>query len=401
VEGSQPAPFRKKTLADADIREALPVLMRADFNVPLEEGRVADDSRIRAALPTMEELRRRGVKLIVCSHLGRPKIPDPSTSLEPVSERLSELLGTRVYQAPDVVGPEVRRGAARLEPGEVLVLENLRWDPGETKNDPKLAQELAEYGELFVNDGFGAAHRAHASTVGVTQFLPSVAGPLLEREVTTLEGIVRDPARPLVVVLGGAKVTDKIGLIERFLEIADALLIGGAMCFNFFRAQDLPTGKSLVEVEGVALAERALELAKDSRCRLLLPTDIVVGDRFDPGAERRELPTAEVPDDWIGLDIGTQTAEAYASEVRAAGTVFWNGPMGGFELEPFAEGTRRVAEAIAEAPGLTVVGGGDSAAALVQFGLADRVTHVSTGGGAALELLEGRELPGVEALDDR
>jgi phosphoglycerate kinase len=401
VEGSQPARFRKKTLADAEVREGQPVLMRVDFNVPLADGRVADDSRIRAALPAIEELRARGAKLVLCSHLGRPKIPDPATSMEPVSKHLSELLGARVYQAPDVVGPEVRRGAFRLEPGEVLVLENLRWEPGETRNDPKLAEELAEFGELFVNDAFGAAHRAHASTVGVTSFLPSVAGPLLESEVTTLEGIVRDPARPFVVALGGAKVTDKVGLIERFLGIADALLVGGAMCFSFFRAQDLPTGKSLVEVEGVALAERVLELAKESRCRLLLPSDVVAGDRFDDDAERRELPTVEVPDDWLGLDIGPRTAEAYAGEILAAGTVFWNGPMGAFELEPFAAGTRRVAEAVAEAPGTTVVGGGDVAAALVEFGLADRVDHLSTGGGAALELLEGKELPGVEALDDR
>jgi phosphoglycerate kinase len=401
VEGSQPAPFRKKALRDTDIREGQPVLMRADFNVPLEEGQVADDSRIRAALPAVEELRHRGAKLVLCSHLGRPTIPDPATSLEPVSERLSELLDSHVYQAPDVVGPEVRRGAFRLEPGEVLVLENLRWEPGETKNDPKLAEELAEFGELFVNDAFGAAHRAHASTVGVTQFRPSVAGPLLEREVTTLEGIIRDPARPFVVVLGGAKVTDKIGLIERFLEIADALLIGGAMCFNFFAAQDIPTGKSVVEVDGMALAERALALCEQSRCRLVLPTDIVAGDRFDEGAERRELPTPEVPDEWLGLDIGPRTAEAYAAEIAAAGTVFWNGPMGAFEIDAFAAGTRRVAQAVAEAPGTTVVGGGDSAAALAEFGLADQVTHLSTGGGAALELLEGKELPGVEALDDR
>jgi phosphoglycerate kinase len=401
VEGSHPPSFRKRTLTDTEVREGQPVLMRSDLNVPLEDGRVADDSRIRAALPGIEEVRGGGAKLVLCSHLGRPTIPDPATSLEPVSERLSELLGTRVYQAPDVVGPEVRRGAYRLEPGEVLVLENLRWEPGETKNDPKLAEELAEFGELFVNDAFGVAHRAHASTVGVASYLPAVAGPLMEREVTILEGIVRDPARPFVVVLGGAKVTDKIGLIERFLEVADALLIGGAMCFSFFRAQELPTGKSLVEVEGVALAERALELAKDSRCHLLLPTDIVAGDRFDEGAERRELPGVEVPDDWIGLDIGPGTAEAYASEIRPAGTVFWNGPMGAFELEAFAAGTRRVAEAVAEAPGQTVVGGGDSAAALARFGLADKITHLSTGGGAALELLEGKELPGVEALDDR
>jgi phosphoglycerate kinase len=400
VEGSQ-RPFRKKTLADVEIVHGRPVLVRVDFNVPLEAGRVADDSRIRAALPTIDRLHAAGAKAVLCSHLGRPKIPDPETSMEPVSQRLSELLGERVYQAPDVVGPEVRRGAYRLEPGEVLLLENLRWEAGETSNDQALAKALSEFGDLFVNDAFGAAHRAHASTVGVTSHLPSVAGPLLEREVNTLEGILESPARPLVVVLGGAKVTDKIGVIERFLELADTLLIGGAMAFSFFRAQDIETGESLAEPESVALAERALELAKDSKCRLLLPSDVVAGDRFDAGAERRELEGVEVPPGWMGLDIGPRTARQYASEIGAAGTVFWNGPMGAFEMEPFAAGTRVVAEAVASAHGVTVVGGGDSGAAMVEFGLAERVSHMSTGGGAALELLEGRELPGVEALDDR
>ena len=251
-----------------------------------------------------------------------------------------------------------------------------------------------------MNDAFGAAHRAHASTVGVAEHLPAAAGLLLEREVVTLRGMIERPERPLVVVLGGAKVTDKIALIERFLDTADALLIGGAMCFSFFRAQGIPTGDSLVEDEGVELAGKALELAEGSDCRLLLPEDLVLGSEFDAGAEVREADGVEVPDGWMGLDVGKRTAEAYGEEIAKAGTVFWNGPMGAFELEPFAAGTRAVAEAVAEAPGATVVGGGDSAAALAEFGLADRVTHLSTGGGAALELLEGRELPGVEALDD-
>jgi phosphoglycerate kinase len=300
-----------------------------------------------------------------------------------------------------VNGPEVRRGAERLAAGGVLVLENTRWERGETENDPSLAEALAELAGAYVNDAFGAAHRAHASTAGVTEYLrPAVAGLLLEREVTTLRSIVESPERPLVVVLGGAKVTDKIALIDTFLDTADTLLIGGAMCFSFFRAQGKPTGDSLVEEEGVELARRALDKAESSRCNLLLPIDLVLGDRFDEGAERRAQEGTDVPDGWMGLDIGPRTAQAYAEEVTRAGTVFWNGPMGAFELEPFADGTRAVAEAVARAPGTTVVGGGDSAAALAQFGLDDDVDHLSTGGGAALELLEGKPLPGVEVLDD-
>jgi phosphoglycerate kinase len=392
--------FAKKTLRDIEIEPGQSVLLRADLNVPLAAGEVADDTRIRAALPAIEQLCERDARIVVCSHLGRPTGRDPETSMAPVARRLGELLGARVHQAPEVVGPEARRGASRLDPGEVLVLENTRWEQGETKNDRALAQLLAELGEQFVNDAFGAAHRAHASTVGVTEFLPSAAGPLLEREVRTLSEIVESPERPLVVVLGGAKVSDKVGLIDRFLDIADALLIGGAMCFGFFRAQGKDTGDSLVEEEGVELAREALVKAEGSSCRLLLPTDLVLGDRFDAGAEVRETTDVSVEAGWMGLDVGRETREVYAEEIRKAGTVFWNGPMGAFEMEPFAAGTRRVAEAVAEAPGKTVVGGGDSAAALASFGVADRVTHLSTGGGAALELLEGRPLPGVEALDD-
>ena len=392
--------FGKRTLHDLEIAPGQAVLVRVDFNVPLEAGEVADDTRINAALPAIELLREREAKLVLCSHLGRPKGPDPATSMEPVSRRLGELLGTRVHQAPDVVGPEVRRGAARLDPGEILVLENTRWESGEAKNDPQLAEELAELGELYVNDAFGAAHRAHASTVGVTKFLPSAAGPLLEREVKTLTAIVESPDRPLVVVLGGAKVSDKVGLIDRFLDLADALLIGGAMCFSFFRAQGRSTGDSLVEDEGVDLAREAMVKAEGSDCRLLLPTDLVLGDSFSASAQVREVNDVAVDGGWMGLDIGRETREVYAEEIAKAGTVFWNGPMGAFELEPFAAGTRRVAEAVAQAPGKTVVGGGDSAAALVSFGLADSVTHLSTGGGASLELLEGKPLPGVGALDD-
>jgi phosphoglycerate kinase len=391
----------KRTVRDLEVAAGESVLARVDFNVPLEDGRVVDDARIRAALPTIELLLEKGTRVVLCSHLGRPKGRDPESSLAPVSARLSELIDASVHQAPEVVGPEVRRGVDRLEPGAVLVLENTRWERGETENDPGLARELAALGDAYVNDAFGAAHRAHASTAGVAQYLrPAVAGLLLEREVVRLRSIVESPERPLTVVLGGAKVSDKIALIDRFLDTADALLIGGAMCFSFFRAQGIPTGDSLVEDEGVELAREALETADSSNCRLRLPVDLVIGERFDASAEHRELDGVEVPDGWMGLDIGPRTAAAYAEEVTKAGTVFWNGPMGAFELKPFAAGTRAVAEAVAQAPATTVVGGGDSGAALAEFGLADHVDHLSTGGGAALELLEGKSLPGVEVLDD-
>jgi phosphoglycerate kinase len=390
----------KKTLDDLNVEPGMPVLVRVDFNVPLKDGQVADDTRIKAALPAIERLTGAGAKVVLCSHLGRPKGADPSTSLAPVSKRLGELVDAHVYQAPEVIGPEARRGAARLEAGEILVLENTRWESGETKNDPKLAEELSELADAFVLDAFGSAHRAHASTVGVAQYLPSYAGPLLEKEVTTLRRVVESPERPLVVVLGGAKVTDKIALIDRFLEIADAILVGGAMAFSFFRAQGIETGDSLVEEEGVELAERALEKAESSECDLALPVDLVAGRSFSADTEVRELDEPAVPEGWMGLDVGPRTVERYAAEIARAGTVFWNGPMGAFELKPFAAGTRGVAEAVADAPGYTVIGGGDSGAAIAEFGLADRVDWLSTGGGASLELLEGKALPGLEALDD-
>jgi phosphoglycerate kinase len=391
--------FAKASVRDADVSGR--VLVRVDFNVPLEAGRVSDDTRIRAALPTIELLRERGASLVLVSHLGRPKDgPDPALSMRPVGARLSELLGVPVAQAPAVVGEEVEQMAADLGEGEVLLLENSRFEPGETENDPKLAAALAALADAYVNDAFGAAHRAHASTEGVAHLLPAYAGLLLEREVTELTRVIEDPERPLVVVLGGAKVSGKIGVIERFLEIADQILIGGAMCFSFFRAKGIPTGGSLVEEEGVKLAEAALERAEGAKCELRLPVDLVLGESFDAATTRREVEGVEVPDGWIGLDVGPKTAGAYASSIGAAGTVLWNGPMGAFELEPFAAGTRIVAEAMAKAPGITVAGGGDSVAALRQFGLAEQIDWLSTGGGASLELLEGKRLPGVEALPD-
>ncbi len=392
--------FSKKSVRDAEVAGRR-VLVRVDFNVPLDGGKVADDTRIRAALPTIELLRERGAALVLVSHLGRPKGKvDPELSMRPVGERLAELLGTKVHQASAVVGGDVETMAKGLGPGEMLLLENVRFETGETENDPALAGALSELADLYVNDAFGAAHRAHASTAGVADRLPGYAGLLLEREVTELTRVVESPRRPLVVVLGGAKVTDKVGVIDRFLEIADEILIGGAMCFSFFRAQGIATGNSLVEEEGVQLAKQALEQAESSDCELRLPVDLVLGERFDADAEPRESDGVEVPGGWMGLDVGPRTAQAYAEAISAAGTVLWNGPMGAFELPPFAAGTRAVAEAVAAAPGTTVVGGGDSVAALQQFGLGEKVDWLSTGGGASLELLEGKKLPGVEALID-
>jgi len=398
--------FAKASVRDAEVAGRR-VLVRVDFNVPLEDGPggegrvVADDMRIRAALPTIELLRERGAALVLCSHLGRPGgKPDPALSLAPVGKRLGELLGIEVKQAPLVVGGDVDLMAGALGPGDVLLLENTRFIAGETEDDDKLAEALAQLADLYVNDAFGAAHRAHASTAGVANHLPAYAGLLLEREVSELSAVVESPKHPLVVVLGGAKVSDKIGVIDRFLEVADQILIGGAMCFSFFRAQGLSTGDSLVEEKGIELAAEALERAQGSDCELLLPVDLVLGRAFDAETERCESECAEVPDGWMGLDVGPKTAARYAEAIAAAGTVLWNGPMGAFELEPFAAATVAVAEAVAKAPGTTVVGGGDSVAALRKFGLDNEVDWLSTGGGASLELLEGTKLPGVEALMD-
>jgi phosphoglycerate kinase len=384
-----------RTLDDLDI-SGRRVLLRADLNVPLADGAVADDSRILAALPTIEELRRRGAAIVLASHLGRPKGVERSLSLAPVAERLRELTDATVTLAPAVVGDDVERLAAAVAPGEILLLENVRFEPGESANDPRLAAALARLADVYVDDAFGAAHRAHASTEGVAHLLPSAAGLLLTREVEVLEGILEDPARPLVAVLGGAKVADKIGVVERFLELADQLVIGGAMVFPFLSAQGHAIGSSRCDAEDVEIATAALADAAPGR--LVLPVDLVIADAFDAAAAVATTDGVEVPDGWMGLDIGPRSAARYAELIAGAATVFWNGPMGVFEIEPFAAGTRAVAEAVGASGATTVAGGGETVAAARRFGVAGRIDHVSTGGGAALELIEGRELPGVSVL---
>jgi len=381
------------------------VLVRADLNAPLEGApggaqRVADDARIRASVATIRYLLDNGAAVAVCSHLGRPKgqrVPD--LSLAPCAARLSELLGQPVELLPDCMGSEVEARVRALQPGEVVMLENLRFHGEEEANDGAFADRLAAGFTRYVNDAFGAAHRAHASTEAVARRLDPSAGLLLAREVEVLGGLLDDPDAPFVAVLGGSKVSDKLPLIENLLDRADRILIGGAMCFTFLKALGDPVGTSLHEdEEAQALALRLLDRAAKVNCTLQLPTDILVADRFDASAELQVVPSDEIPDGWMGVDIGPRTAEAYREVIMGAGTVFWNGPMGAFEIPPFAEGTRAVAEAMAASPASTVAGGGDSGAALGDMGLADQLTWVSTGGGAALELMEGRVLPGVAAL---
>jgi phosphoglycerate kinase len=388
-----------RTLAELGELRGRRALVRVDFNVPLQDGRITDDTRIRAALPTLEALRKRGAALVLVSHLGRPKGFDPELSLRPVAERLSELMDTQVTLAPAGVGDDVAALANGLEAGDVLLLENIRFEPGETGNDPELAAALAGLADVYVNDAFGTAHRAHASTEGVARLISDrAAGLLLERELEALSGLLENPSRPLVATLGGAKVSDKIGVIDSFQRAADTILIGGAMCFPFLAAQGHTVGDSLCTAEDVQLAKAAIAAGADARAQLALPSDLVLADHFGADAVPQPLDGVDVPDGLMGLDIGPRSADAYGQIIVTAGTVFWNGPMGAFELEPFSAGTRTVARAVAAAPGVTIVGGGDSAAALESFGLGDEVTHLSTGGGAALELIEGRKLPGVEAL---
>jgi phosphoglycerate kinase len=382
------------------------VLLRADLNVPLEGGpdedggvRVADDARIRASLPTIRYLLDQGAGVAVCSHLGRPKGPDPSLSLAPCAARLGELLGREVELQPDCVGPEVRARVERLGEGDLVMLENVRFHPQEERNDPEFASRLAAGFTRFVNDAFGAAHRAHASTEGVAHLLPACAGLLLAREVEVLSSLLDNPGSPFVALLGGAKVSDKLPLIERLLQRADRILIGGAMCFTFIAALGDPVGESRHEgPEGQEMARRLLDLSVRVNCTLQLPADVLIADRFSADADLQVVPSDAIPRGWMGVDIGPRTAAAYREAIEPAATCFWNGPMGAFEIPPFADGTWTVAQAMAASPGVTVAGGGDSAAAIARLGLTDRFTHVSTGGGAALELLEGRTLPGVAAL---
>jgi phosphoglycerate kinase len=375
------------------------VLCRVDFNVPLQDGVISDDTRIRAALPTIHALHERGARVILCAHRGRPKGPDSADSLWPARERLAELLGMPVAWAGDCIGEVAEHAVAELRDGDVLLLENVRFHAGETANDPAFAAALASLADVYVDDAFGAAHRAHASTEGVAHLLPAAAGLLLRRELAALGGLLDSPERPFVVIAGGVKVADKIGVLETLAERADAILIGGAMAFTFAAADNLAIGNSLHEgEEGQAEALRARAACATHDCDLALPVDVVAGREFSADTEADIQPFGWIQPGWMGLDIGPKTSAAYAARIAAARTVFWNGPMGAFELPAFAAGTLAVAEAVANCPGHTVVGGGDSVAAVTQAGLADRIDHVSTGGGAGLELLEGHVLPGVAAI---
>ncbi len=392
-----------RDLSDAEIRGRR-ALVRVDFNVPFDDaGRVSDDTRIRAVLPTIRELLDRGARVVLCSHLGRPKGKrDPKYSLEPVARRLGELAGVPVHFVGEVVGSAARRATEQLQPGEILVLENTRFEPGEEKNDDALARALAELGDLFVNDAFGSAHRAHASTEGITRHLrPAVAGLLMERELKYMGAALENPERPFVAVLGGAKISGKIDVIERLLPKVDCLLIGGAMACTFFRAMGYETGRSLVEPDRVDMARKLVDRAGDI---LVLPEDAVVAPSIDRAEEAAPAPRDGIPANMAMLDIGPRTTEHFAREIGRARTVVWNGPMGVFEKPPLDAGTRAVAEAMAQATddgATTIVGGGDSAAAVAEFGLEKAMSHVSTGGGASLEFMEGKQLPGVAALDPR
>lgn len=389
-----------KTIDELDARGKR-VLVRVDFNVPVKDGVVTDDTRIRAALPTIEKLAGDGARVILMSHLGRPSGTgyEEAFSLRPAALRLSELLGKPVVFASDTVGEDARAKAASLRDGDVLLLENLRFDAREKKNDPAFCEELAALGEAYVNDAFGTAHRAHASTAGVAALLPAFAGYLMEREVGTLSGMLDDPKRPFVAILGGSKVSDKIKVIDALIDKCDTLIIGGGMCFTFLAAQGLSVGTSLKEDDWVERAGEMLAKAAERGVELLLPVDVVAADRFAEDAAHKTVPVEAIPDDMMGLDIGAGTAALYGSAIAKARTVFWNGPMGVFEMDAFAAGTKAVAEAVAANKDAdTIIGGGDSVAAVNKFGLADQMTFISTGGGASMELVQGEKLPGVEAL---
>lgn len=388
----------KLTIRDIDLKGKR-VLTRVDFNVPLADGKVADDTRIRAALPTINYMREKGAKVILVTHLGRPKGVTESLRLDPVASRLGEL-GVSVKKLNDCIGDEVKKAVSEMKEGDVILLENVRFYPEEEKNDPKFAQELASLADIYVNDAFGTAHRAHASTEGVARILPAVAGFLMEKEIKFFSKVLESPERPFVAVLGGAKVSDKIGVIKNLLEKVDVLLIGGGMAYTFLKALGYEVGQSICEVDKLTLAKELLDLAKVKNVEIVLPVDVVIADRFAPDANTKVVPVSQIPTDWQGLDIGPQTREIFAQKVSQAKTIVWNGPLGVFEMPAFSEGTKTVGTAIANTNALKVVGGGETAEAVEKFGLADKMTHVSTGGGASLEFLEGKVLPGVAILDD-
>lgn len=393
----------KKTVKDVDVRSKR-VLVRVDYNVPLDaNGNVSDDKRITASLPTINYLLEQGARIILCSHLGRPKGEvKKEFSLAPVAKRLKELLpGVNIYFASDCIGEEAERKAAALKDGEILLLENLRFHKEEEKNDPEFAKKLASLAEIYVSDAFGTVHRAHASTAGVAAYLPAVAGFLIGKELSIMGGALENPERPFVAILGGAKVADKIGVITNLLNKCDTLLIGGGMAYTFFKAMGYEIGDSLLDAESIDLAKQLMETAKEKGVKLLLPVDTVVAKAFAADAEHMTVSANAIPAGWQGLDIGEKTRELFAAEIKNAKTVIWNGPMGVFEFPEFAKGTEAVAKACAECGGTTIIGGGDSASAVKKLGYADKMTHISTGGGASLEFLEGKVLPGVAALNDK
>ncbi len=390
--------FNKKMVTDLDV-QGKKVLVRVDFNVPIKEGVVKDDTRITSALPTINYLLEHGAAVLLCSHLGRPKNgPDPVFSMKPVADHLATLIEAPVKFAEDCVGPVAEAASAELKPGEVLVLENTRFHPEETKNNPEMAKGLAALADLYVNDAFGSAHRAHASTAGVAEYLPSAAGFLMQKEIQYLGNAIADPVRPFVAILGGAKISDKIGVIENLLTKADKILIGGGMANTFLRAKGYEMADSLVEAEVLDVAKGLLEKSAD---KLVLPLDLVLADAFDAEAQMQTIPLGDVPAGWRVLDIGPESVKAFGAEIASAGTVVWNGPMGVFEFPRFAQGTFAVAREVAESPAVSIIGGGDSVAAINQSGLSEKITHISTGGGASLEMLEGLELPGLAILSEK
>lgn len=390
--------FNKKKIQDVDL-DGKRILVRVDFNVPIKEGVVGDDTRIRASLPTLQYILSHGGTSILCSHLGRPDgEPKPEFSLRPVAAHLSTLLGQPVKFAGDCIGPIAEKAVNDLSQGQVLLLENTRFHSGEKKNDPEMAKQLANLADIYVNDAFGSAHRAHASTEGVAKFLPSVAGLLMEKEIVYLGQAIADPARPFIAILGGAKISDKIGVIRNLLEKADQVMIGGGMANTFFKAQGYPVGDSLAEDESLGIARDLLHQAEN---RLRLPVDVVIADRFENAADRRVISMGPIPQGWRILDIGPETVQRFEKSIQGAGTIVWNGPMGVFEFPRFAEGTFSLAKAVADSNAITIIGGGDSVAAVKEAGLAEKITHISTGGGASLEMLEGKVLPGLAALADK